>query len=148
MIKLNEMTEQKVSERMLETFHDSLRRCQAHPRFMPLFYSRFIDENKEVAEKFVGSDMKAQHLMLEASLQMVMLASSGKDAAQLFLKRVAQTHAKSERDIPPSLYACWLDSLLSTVEDIDPEHTADVAVAWRTVMRFGIEFLTARYEAD
>jgi hypothetical protein len=63
-----------------------------------------------------------------------------------YLQRLAERHSKRGADIPPRLYGVWLDCLIETVRRFDPKFNENVAVAWRSVLSKGIEFMTARYE--
>ncbi|MFT6905519.1 MAG: hypothetical protein ACJAS1_002175 [Oleiphilaceae bacterium] len=39
------------------------------------------------------------------------------------------------------MYDIWLDSLISTVEEFDPEFDNDIDQAWREVLAPGIAFI-------
>jgi hemoglobin-like flavoprotein len=52
-----------------------------------------------------------------------------------------------ELNVGAELYDLWLDSLLETVEECDPEHSPEVRHAWEEVMMVGIHYLTVRYNA-
>ena len=48
-------------------------------------------------------------------------------------------------DIRPGLYDAWLDCLIQSVREYDPDFTDEIEELWRDVMRFGIKYLTDRY---
>ena len=60
---------------------------------------------------------------------------------------VAEKHNAKHLDIGAELYDLWLDSLLETVKDCDPDFSPEVAKAWEEVMMVGIHYLTVRYNA-
>jgi hypothetical protein len=51
----------------------------------------------------------------------------------------------SHLDIGAELYDFWLDSLLETVKESDPQWDTQVGKAWEEVMMVGIHYLTVRY---
>lgn len=132
----------------LAAFKDSLERCQADPHFLSVFYQKFVISNPEVREKFSNTDMNQQKVMLHASLYMIMLATQGNEAASVYLDSVAKRHAKSELDIRPELYALWLETLIATVSEIDPDFNNKVETAWRDIMTFGIEYMLSKYDDE
>jgi hemoglobin-like flavoprotein len=136
-----------VDEDTLDTFHGSFRRCQASAGFFPLFYEKFIGAHPEVAEKFVGVDMRKQYFVLQASLHMVALSSHDNQAAQLYLAKVAERHSQRQLNIAPGLYDVWLNCLIAAVAEVDPRYSPAVERAWREVLSAGIAFMQSRYAA-
>ena len=136
----------RFDELLMDTFNESLERCQTDPHFLTLFYRKFVISNPEVQEKFSNTDMEYQKMMLHASLYMIMLATRNNDAAEAYLDRVAKRHSKSALDIRPELYDLWLETLIETVKEIDSIFNDDVENAWRTVMTFGIDYMKSKYD--
>ncbi len=131
---------------ILETFNESLQRCQANPHFLNLFYRKFVISNAEIREKFSNTNMKHQKMMLHASLYMIMLAIHDNDAASAYLDRVAKRHSKLVLDIRPELYEFWLKTLIETVSEIDPKFSDRVETTWQKVMTYGIEYMISKYD--
>ena len=134
-------------DKTLQLFNESLKRCQADPLFLTLFYQKFIVSNASVREKFANTDMHNQKMMLHASLYMIMLATQENKAANTYLEQIAERHSKAELDIGPELYGYWLESLIEAVSQIDPEYSDEIENAWRTVMNYGIEYMTSKYNS-
>lgn len=113
-------------------------------RFFSRFYDRFVPSSPEVTELFKDVDMARQRKILEASL-----AYMSEFAAFLTktepLERLAERHSRHAIDIDPALYDVWLDMLVETVEESDPEYDDEVGLAWRVVMSPGIAFMKAHY---
>ena len=135
-------------EEILQTFNDSLKRCQADPMFLTLFYQKFVLSNALVREKFANTDMHNQKMMLHASLYMIMLATQENKAANTYLEQIADRHSKTELDITPDLYGFWLESLIEAVSKIDPEYSEDIEQAWRTVMGYGVDYMISKYNSE
>ena len=130
----------------LNTFNDSLKRCQADPLFLTLFYQKFVISNAGIREKFAHTDMQSQKMVLHASLYMIMLATQDNKAANVYLEQIANRHSKEELDISPDLYGYWLESLIKTVGEIDPDYSEEIEKAWRTVMGYGIDYMISKYD--
>ena len=113
-------------------------------RFFSRFYDRFLPSRPEVTALFEGVDMHRQRRIVEASL-----AYMSEFAASLTktdpLERVPVRHSRREIDVDPALYEVWLDMLVETVEESDPEYTDEVGLAWRVVMAPGIAFMKGHY---
>ena len=131
---------------ILEQFEDSMRRCNADPEFLDRFYERFLKSSPRVREKFRATDLLRQKRMLQASLQLLLVAAQddGKRPTP-YLDEVAARHSASQMAIGAELYDLWLDSLLATVREVDPAWSALVEQAWESVMTVGIAYLVSRY---
>jgi hemoglobin-like flavoprotein len=136
-----------VDARSRETFLASFGRCRAAAGFLDAFYQRFIASSDEVRAKFAGTDMKRQVRMLEDSLLVVAVAIQGEEGspARDDLPRIAARHSRQDLDIRPGLYDVFLECLVETVRTHDPQFTNEIEAAWRETMRFGIDYMSARY---
>ncbi len=130
---------------VIDIFRDSYERCTAVASFMDRFYERFMYSSDEVAQKFQNTEFRKQKAIVLHSLQMLSLSFHGDAQAEEYLHSLAQRHARGALDIRPDLYELWLDSLLSTVEETDPEFSNEIENAWETVMKHGIEIMIAAY---
>jgi hemoglobin-like flavoprotein len=135
-----------MDQAVLETFERSLGRCTSQSRFLDLFYARFLASSPKVREKFEDTDFVRQKRALKASLHLILLAAGDEEGeAGKYLGDVATKHNASHLNIGAELYDLWLDSLLETVKECDPEHDPEVSKAWEDVMMVGIHYLTVRY---
>ena len=48
--------------------------------------------------------------------------------------------------MPPSLYPPFVDSLIATVRQYDPDFTPEVEEAWRRTVDKGVPYMIARYD--
>jgi len=136
----------KFNDLLVNAFNNSLNRCQTNPQFLSLFYKKFVISNEEIREKFSNTNMADQKMILHASLYMIMLATRGNETASVYMDRVSKRHSKSELNIRPELYDIWLTTLLETVREVDPDFNEEVEEAWYKVMKYGINYMTSRYE--
>ena len=128
-------------------FEASLRRCLAKPEFLMYFYELFLDSSDEVRAKFEGTDFARQKQVLRDSffvLEMLSESTPGSPAWSA-VQRLAVTHDRHHRDIRPEHYDLWLDCLLRSVAEHDPEYTEEVGRAWRESLRTGIDYLVSKY---
>lgn len=135
-----------MDETVLEQVEDSLRRCNTDPGFLDRFYERFLQSSPKVREKFLDTDFVRQKRMLQASLQLLIVAARDDGKRPMpYLDEVAARHSVSQMAIGAELYDLWLDSLLATVREVDPGWSAEVEQAWERVMTVGIAYLVSRY---
>lgn len=132
--------------RTLEIVDGSLHRCSADPDFLERFYERFLASSPEVREKFVDTDFVRQKRALKASLHLMLLAAEDEERGpELYLRDLAARHGQRQLDIGAHLYDLWLDSLLDTVRQCDPECSNEVLEAWERVMAVGVRYLLRHY---
>jgi hemoglobin-like flavoprotein len=98
-----------------------------------------------VAEKFSDTDFKHQIEAMRLSLRMMAMASVESDAADLYLEYIAKRHDRHHLNIEPELYELWLEALIDTVREYDNEFDAEVEQAWRSVLRYGIDYMISHY---
>lgn len=116
-----------------------------NPAFVGRFYERFLGSSEEVAGRFARTDMARQKTMLHDSLlTLVQFSRSRRLTPQL--ARLARIHSRGEQDIPPQLYEDWLDSLMATVAEFDPQFDQQTELAWRLTLAPGISYLQFSYE--
>jgi hemoglobin-like flavoprotein len=131
----------------LELVDQSLQRCfAAGPRFLDLFYDKFLASSPRVREKFARTDFVRQKRALRASLWMILVAAEDeKHGPERYLRYLAELHGARQLGVGAELYDLWLDSLLATVAECDPEHTPKIREAWEQVMMLGIHYMCTRF---
>ncbi len=131
----------------LDIFDRSLLRCEARWDFFDRFYERFLASSPDVRAKFARTDFVRQKRALRASLHHLLLAAEDEDRGpDAYLRDVAHRHGAGQLDIGAKLYDLWLDSLLATVSECDPEFSPEVEKAWEAVMMVGIHYLCRSYD--
>jgi hemoglobin-like flavoprotein len=131
-----------MDEKTLAKFDESLRRCDANPRFLDIFYEKFLASSPKVRTKFAATDFARQKRLLRASFYMILLASEDEQKGpERYLQYIATRHSASNLNVGSHLYDLWLDSLLQTVKECDAEYNAEVEEAWEDVMGIGIKYM-------
>lgn len=135
-----------VDEKTIATFDRSLRRCDANPNFLDLFYDTFLASSPKVREKFAHTNFDKQKRLLHASFYLILLASEDpQEGPERYLEHLAARHSARDLDIGAELYDLWLDSLLAVVRECDPEFDETVEAAWERIMGIGIDYMLRRY---
>ncbi len=135
-----------MDKKILEAFDESLTRCNATPGFLDRFYYLFLASSPKVKEKFARTDFVKQKEALGESFRLMRLvATDGEGGPERHLKDLALSHSSERLDIGADLYDLWLDSLLATVKECDPECASEIEEAWESIMMEGISYLISRY---
>jgi hemoglobin-like flavoprotein len=135
----------QIDARTLQTFSESLGRCNGSPAFVERFYEIFLASSPKVQEKFAQTDFARQKAALRASLDSMMLAVKDPAGPQQYLRELAERHSSRQLNIGAELYDLWLDSLLATVKEFDPKNSSEVQDAWEKAMMQGVSYLLSRY---
>jgi hypothetical protein len=61
------------------------------------------------------------------------------------MPRLAVRHSRTDLDIGPALYDHWLDCLVATARQHDPEFSPEIEAAWRETLAVGIDYMRSRY---
>jgi hemoglobin-like flavoprotein len=135
-----------IDPQVLTVFEESLTRTNTNPAFLDRFYNTFLAASPKVAEKFAGTDFVRQKRALRASLHtMLLVASDEESGPERYLQYLAARHSSRDLSVGSELYDYWLDSLLATVQECDPQCTPEVLAAWENVMMVGIRYLLRHY---
>jgi hemoglobin-like flavoprotein len=127
------------------TFEASIGRCLASGDFIQAFYERFLSSSPEVARRFEHTDFAKQRTVLKNSLYSMAIFALGVPQAQAHLELIAERHSRRGLDISPSLYTLWLETLVRTAREFDPEFNAQVELAWRGLLGAGIARMVEVY---
>ncbi|MDH5326676.1 MAG: globin [Gammaproteobacteria bacterium] len=112
--------------------------------FFDIFYDKFITASDIVAEHFRNTDMQRQREMLEKSFYSLFIFYATSNAND-YLDKIAKQHGKHALNIPDELYDIWIDCLLETVKELDPEYTPEIELSWRLVLSAGIVYMKYKY---
>lgn len=135
------MTEQTPKEQFLQ----SLERCSAEEDFIPAFYERFMSSSEEVKVKFRFTDFEHQNRMLLRSLELCAGATSGEPETLCELSERAATHDRRHLDIKPPMYDFWLEAIVATAREFDPQWNESVEAAWRRILGYAVEHMLRKY---
>jgi hypothetical protein len=75
---------------------------------------------------------------------MVLLNHSGSRAARATLRRLGRVHGPQGLNVAPALYARWIEAMLDTVCECDPEWTPDIGTRWRAALNAATDVMLDR----
>lgn len=128
-------------EQLFDQSYERVLRVKLDDRdFFEAFYERFLAASPEVREKFANTDMTKQRQMLKKSFYSLLVFYAS-NAADDYLNKMVEKHQARSVSIPHHMYDLWLDCLVSTVAEFDPEADDEVLLAWRIVMSSGITYM-------
>ncbi|PAV25496.1 hypothetical protein C8D92_10479 [Tamilnaduibacter salinus] len=126
-----------------ELVFQSYGRCCQREAFFVDFYDRFMGSSEVIREQFVKTDMAAQrHLLRNGIMQLILYARGMPDRK---LRDLGKSHSRHGYDIHPEWYGLWLDALVATVAQHDPEASPALEQAWREVLTPGINLIRDAY---
>lgn len=123
-----------------ELFNDSYNRnvVERSDLFFCRFYEIFIDSSAEVREAFKNTDMARQQGMLKDSLHQIKNFALTRKSNN-FLEMLAVVHRGTS--IQDNMYDLWLQAIVQTLQEIDPNYKPEEGLAWKIFLSPGIEFM-------
>ncbi len=128
-----------------QSYHRVIETQGGNPEFFDLFYKKFLSSSPEIYEKFRNTDMQKQKKMLKKSFYNLLIFY-GSNQADDYIEKIAISHNQSHLNIRPELYDLWLNILMETLSECDPEYSSDVELAWRLVLTPGITYMKFKYD--
>lgn len=130
-----------------ELFSDSYQRnvLEKSDLFFCRFYEIFIDSSAEVREAFKNTDMARQQEMLKDSLHQIKNFALTKKSNS-FLEMLAVVHRGT--NIKNDMYDLWLQAIVQTLQEIDPNYQPEEGLAWKIILSPGIEFMKGYAKRD
>jgi truncated hemoglobin YjbI len=118
-------------------FGDNVTLAPEADEFFVAFYERFLRDDR-IAERFRETDLNRLVQMLRKSLfQIVAYYLFSEETPELV--RLAQVHRAAEID--STMFDQWLEALIDTVAEFDPEFDETVGLAWCWALAPGITFM-------
>ncbi len=120
-------------------FNDSYERVisRDYDAFFKAFYRNFEAGSADVRELFAHGPESRRYEMLESSILMLMDYSTNQTISDE-LQRLVQYHAKL--GVTEKMVDAWLESLMTTLKELDAQFTFDEEVAWRAMLGPGLDY--------
>ena len=112
--------------------------------FFGAFYDNFTSSHPAIAEHFAGTDMERQVRMMEKSFYGLFIFYATQNAND-YLETIAHRHSHADLKIDHQLYDLWLDALIDTVSQYDPQYSDEIALSWRIILSPGITYMKHRH---
>jgi hemoglobin-like flavoprotein len=126
----------------------SFDRCTTVPDFLSGFYRRFFEVCPDAKPLFARTDFVRQTTLLRDAIGLLLIApflSGGETQGPTLLSKVAERHSRRQLNIEPRLYPPFVESLLTTVKETDPEYSPAVEAAWRQAIAKGVDYMQSHY---
>lgn len=123
----------------------SYERCCTRAEFIPSFYRTFFTNCPAAEPKFATTDFERQNRLLRHAIGLLLIFPLQPDDEPSLLTRIAERHSSRDLDIDPSLYPSFIDSLIHTVREHDPQFTTEIERAWRATVAKGVAYMQSRY---
>jgi hypothetical protein len=131
-----------------EIFDFSFRRSRGNAvngvPFRDAFVDNLLRSSPEVAQKMIHGDLETFRVTLMLSIDHLARYYLSREPSAI-LQGTARRQSKDERNIEPHLYEFFLQALLQTVQQYDPNYNEEVGKAWEVVLRPGLEYMKRMY---
>ena len=108
--------------------------------FFKRFYDKLIGSDPDIEALFSDTDMERQFRMLMQSMTHITSFAATLEADEE-IDRIAKLHGKDNLKISTEIFDLWLDCLIDTVREHDPEYNHHVETAWKEIMSPGLEYM-------
>ncbi len=124
----------------------SYHRCAEIPAFYTTLYERLLASDPRIPPMFAKTAFERQHKLLRHGLGVLIIYAKRPNPA--LLERIAVRHSRTDVDVPPEMYPCFVESLLSAVAAHDPEYGPEVGAAWRAALAPGVAYMQSLYHGE
>lgn len=126
--------------------HQSYGRCIRGGQFIERFYEVFLGSHADVASAFAKTDFDRQRRLLRRTLTSAIMYAAGSESVTREITTMAEVHSRKGRaPVQPYLYSYWLESLIVTIREFDPECDPRLERRWRAALEKVIEHFTSVY---
>jgi hemoglobin-like flavoprotein len=119
----------------------SYARCLGRPDFLLAFYRHFFRACPAVEPLFAGIDIVRQAKLLQHALGLLLAFPADSVQEPTVLTRLAIKHGPDGMNIDPDWYPPFVEALVESAAEHDPEFTPAIAEAWRQAVRPGITYM-------
>lgn len=117
-------------------------RC-CNDAFFEDFYQTLMGKSEEIRAMFANTDMAEQRRLVRAGLMWLIMYAQGSEGSKI--EHLARTHNRHHMNVHPNYYAYWVDSLMETVAQYDPQFDSTLEKAWRETLKPGIDMMKDGY---
>ncbi len=126
----------------------SLARAKEEGDFYHLFYGILLSSSAKVKQRFIYSDLGALRTSFQSTFEDIFEYAIGQQQSSSKMDMLRLSHSKNYIGIEPGLYRHWVDSLLRTLEVLDPEYNPDLEQSWRLALNKVVNYMAAGYEEE
>ena len=121
-------------------------RCRRSGDFVNRFYERFLAMDPRVDGVFGNTNWVQQKRALGQAVSAAISYAEGETFVRSTLERMAQVHSRHGRvPIEPALYGLWLNCMVETARETDPNWSEELAGRWRAALSPAIDLFIEHY---
>ena len=120
-------------------------RCCVAEHFLQDFYRNFFIRCPQAKPRFAHTDFERQNNLLRHAFGLLLIFPNQPEREPTILARVAERHSRRELGVDPSMYQPFIEALIDTVRNSDPQFTPAVESAWRQTVHKGVAYMQAKY---
>lgn len=103
------------------------------------FYGRFLDADPRIRPLFKNTDFTRQRELLVHAIMMLIEYAEGTALGAMAIKRLGDLHSRKKMNVVPDLYHIWVDCLMKTIAELDPEFSSGLDQQWRKMLQKGVD---------
>lgn len=128
---------------------DSFARIEYQTGFSRHFYENLFFLKADLKEYFVDTDFEHQEKALMQGIKVLVNYLKLEDElAKTQLRRLSITHNHNNLKIHPHNYYYWIEALILTLKQKDPQWFDDLEYYWKECISFPIAFMISQYFLD
>ena len=126
--------------------HNSWSRVNTNTLFARSFYDNLFFLNKDLKVKFKNTDFKHQDKLLMQAVGMLISDLDDEDKfSKKQISRLAISHNHYNLDIHPHSYYYWVEALVLTLKEMDPQWYDSMEYYWRECVSFPVSYMISQY---
>jgi hemoglobin-like flavoprotein len=134
---------------MANNFDDlqqSYGRCLREKNFIERFYEIFLESHSSIRPMFEKTDFQTQRMALRHGISAAISYASGSSLTKRTMDQMADVHSRTgHAPVSPDLYPYWIESLVKTVKEVDPQASPALLARWREGMKIVTDDFSKRF---
>lgn len=122
-------------------------KCSIKPDFFDRFYEHFLASHPNFKPMFANTDFSKQKELLKNSITYMIMFATGSGFAKGEIDRISVIHDDKHFNVKPEYYPFWVDALIKTLKEFDPEFSSELEQSWREVTQLGINSFIEKHRA-
>jgi hemoglobin-like flavoprotein len=129
-----------------DDLQQSYGRCLREKNFIERFYEIFLESHPSIRPMFEKTDFQTQRMALRHGISAAISYASGSSLTKRTMDQMADVHSrKGHAPVSPDLYPHWIESLVKTVNEVDPQASPELLARWRQGMKVVTDDFSKRF---
>jgi len=123
---------------------ESFGRVYGH-RLSERFYEILLNADPRINALFQHTDFARQRELFLHGLISLLDYAEGKASGQMAINRLGELHSRRRMNIAPEMFIVWVDCLMKTMAELDPQFSPQLEADWRRTLGPGIDVIKQMY---